>query len=58
VDAIVAVASLEYLRREFEALLSNPDFVDALPGHLLPDPASQQRLGLVMKRLQQLLVER
>ena len=47
----------EYLRHEFEALLSNPDFVDALPGHLLPDAASQQRLGLVMKRIQQLIVE-
>ena len=46
----------QYLRSEFEALLSNPDFVDALPGHLLPDAASQQRLGLVMRRMQQLIV--
>ena len=43
----------EYLSREFTALLSNRDFLDALPGHLLPDAASQQRLGLVMKRMQQ-----
>lgn len=47
----------EYLSREFGTLLSNPDFVDALPGHLLPDGASQQRLGLVMKRIQQLILE-
>jgi predicted nucleotidyltransferase len=47
----------EYLRREFAALLSNRDFLDALPGHLLPDAASQQRLGLVMKRMQQFVVE-
>jgi predicted nucleotidyltransferase len=46
----------EYLRREFAALLSNRDFLDALPGHLLPDAASQQRLGLVMKRMQQFVV--
>ena len=47
----------EYLSREFGALLSKPDFVDALPGHLLPDTASQQRLSLVMKRMQQMIVE-
>jgi len=47
----------EYLRREFAALLSNRDFLDALPGHLLSDTASQQRLGLVMKRMQQFVVE-
>ncbi len=48
----------EYLNREFETLLSNPEFVDSLAGHLLPDAASQQRLGLVMKRMQQLIIER
>lgn len=45
-----------YLSREFETSLSNRDFLDALPGHLLPDAASQQRLGLVVKRMQQLVV--
>lgn len=47
----------KYLTKEFGALLSNRDFLDALPGHLLPDSASQQRIGLVMKRMQQLVVE-
>jgi predicted nucleotidyltransferase len=47
----------QYLRREFGTLLTNPEFVDALPGHLLPDTASQQRLSLVMKRMQQMIVE-
>jgi len=47
----------EYLSREFGALLSSRDFLDALPGHLLPDAASQQRLGVVLKRMQQLIVE-
>jgi predicted nucleotidyltransferase len=45
----------DYLREEFRALLSNPDFLEALSGHLLPDAASQQRIRLVMKRMQQLV---
>jgi predicted nucleotidyltransferase len=51
----LAAADLQkYLSKEFRALLSNRDFLEALPGHLLPDSASQQRIGLVMKRMQQL----
>jgi hypothetical protein len=46
----------KYLSKEFRALLSNRDFLDALPGHLLPDAASQQRLSLVVERMQQLVV--
>jgi hypothetical protein len=46
-----------YLSGEFRTLLLNRDFGDALPGHLLPDAASQQRLSLVLKRIQQLVVE-
>ena len=46
----------KYLSKEFGALLSNRDFLDALPGHLFPDSASQQRLGLVVKRMQQLVI--
>jgi predicted nucleotidyltransferase len=54
----VALADLQqYLSREFRTLLSNRDFQDALPGHLLPDAASQQRLSLVVKRMQQLIVK-
>ena len=47
----------EYLSREFGALLSNRAFMEALPGHLLPDVSSQQRLGLVVKRMQQFVIE-
>jgi predicted nucleotidyltransferase len=51
----IAAADLrKYLREELLALLSNRDFLEALPEHLLPDSASQQRIGLVMKRMQQL----
>jgi hypothetical protein len=45
----------KYLSAELKALLSNREFLEALPGHLLPDAASQQRLYLVMKRMQQLV---
>ena len=40
-----------YLRAQFTKLLDNRDFIDAVPGHLLPDEASQQRRDLVMNRL-------
>jgi hypothetical protein len=46
----------KYLSNEFRDLLSNRDFLEALPGHLLPDAASQQRLSLVLKRMKQLTV--
>jgi predicted nucleotidyltransferase len=46
----------KYLSEQLKALLSSRDFLDALPGHLLPDAASQQRLSLVMKRMKELVV--
>lgn len=56
----VNLASTElrkYLSDEFGDLLSNRDFLEALPGHLLPDAASQQRLGLVLRRMKDLVRE-
>ena len=54
----LAPADLQkYLSDEFGALLSNRDFLDALPGHLLFDAASQQRAGLVLGRMKQLILE-
>jgi hypothetical protein len=47
----------EYLGDQFRDLLSNRDFLEALPGHLLPDAASQERFGLVIRRMKQLIVE-
>jgi len=47
----------QYLSAEFRLLLSNPEFRDALPGHLLPDAASQQRIGLVLERIHQMIIE-
>ena len=47
----------KYLSDAFRELLSNRDFVEALPGHLLPDLASQQRVGLVVERMKGLILE-
>ncbi len=41
----------EYLALQFKALLRNTVFLDALPGHLQPDPASQERLPQLMEKL-------
>ena len=46
-----------YLSNEFRSLLNERDFLEALPGHLLPDAASQQRLGLVLERIKHLVLE-
>jgi predicted nucleotidyltransferase len=44
----------EYVRREIAKLLANRGFIDALPGFLLPDSASQSRIGMVLERLHDL----
>ena len=44
----------EYVRREAAKLLGNGSFIDALPGFLLPDAASQSRIGIVLGRLRDL----
>ena len=36
-----------FLSQSFEHLLSDEDFLDSLPGHLLPDEASQARLSTI-----------
>jgi hypothetical protein len=45
----------QYLSIEFSALLAERDFLEALPGHLLPDAVSQQRVHIVLRRIQQLV---
>jgi predicted nucleotidyltransferase len=44
----------EYLSTEITGLLAAPAFIDALPGYLLPDAASQARVGTVLRRLKAL----
>lgn len=46
-----------YLSDEFVSLLATSDFLDALPGYLLPDAASQERLRIVLDRIRSLVVE-
>jgi hypothetical protein len=43
----------EYLRTEISGLLANPEFIDAVPGYLLPDAASQARVRTVLRRLEE-----
>lgn len=48
----------EFLSNEFRDLLSNCDFLEALPGHLLPDIASQERLGIVLSRMRRFVAQK
>ena len=43
-----------YIRAEIGRLLAQTGFRDALPGYLLPNAASQRRIGIVLQRLQEL----
>jgi hypothetical protein len=52
--AAASDAVREYIGREIQLLLDNPDFVEALPGFLLPDTASQARRPLLEERLRKL----
>jgi hypothetical protein len=40
-----------YIAGQCRSLLTSTDFVDALPGHLLPDPACQARITILLQRL-------
>ena len=44
----------EYIRSHIGQLLATLVFIDALPGYLLPDAASQSRIGILIRRLEQL----
>lgn len=56
VDEVTAapIRLQRYLRREFQAFLSDRRFLDSLPGHLPSDAASQQRIPKLMIRLRAL----
>jgi predicted nucleotidyltransferase len=43
-----------YLELRFAALLLDPNFVAALPGHLPGDAASQSRVPLILRRIEKL----
>ena len=45
-----------YVASEISRLLSTTQFLDAVPGYLLPDSASQARVGGLLERLRELSV--
>jgi hypothetical protein len=52
--AASGTAVRQYIATRLRRLLGTPSFVEALPGHLPGDPASQARLPLVVARLREL----
>ncbi len=46
----------QFIADTIAELLTDSDFRDSLPGHLPPDDASQQRLPIVLRRLQAIAV--
>lgn len=44
-----------YIAEETRKMISNREFMDGLPGYLLPDPASQARLGPLLKILESIV---
>ncbi|HBA82583.1 MAG TPA: hypothetical protein DCZ95_00670 [Verrucomicrobia bacterium] len=44
----------QYVAGSIKKLLNTPSFLDALPGHMLSDDASQARLPLLIERLGQI----
>jgi predicted nucleotidyltransferase len=53
-----ATSLQQFLSEEFSALLGERDFLEALPGHLLPDAVSQRRFRIVLNRMQQIIGRR
>jgi hypothetical protein len=43
-----------YLAKEIKKLLSIREFTDALRGHIQPDAASQERVGSIIARLEEI----
>ncbi len=44
-----------YIASEIDELLAAPAFLDALPGYLLPDQASQARISILLERLKKIM---
>jgi hypothetical protein len=44
-----------YIAHELRELYDTREFQDALPGHLPPDAASQERIGTVLARLEEIV---
>jgi hypothetical protein len=44
----------DFIIRSFQGFLENELFLEALPGHLLPDQASQARRSIVLERIKKI----
>ena len=44
----------DFLSQTCRTLLANDEFLDSIPGHLSPDHASQTRLPLLIRRLEEI----
>ncbi len=40
-----------FIQNQFNKMINNNQFIEALPGYLPPDTASQERIGLLKKRI-------
>lgn len=49
-----AEAVRAYIAAEIRKLLAVPEFLDALPGYLLPDQVSQARVSVLLERLKKI----
>jgi predicted nucleotidyltransferase len=45
----------EYLRQELAGLLGDDEFLEAVPGHLMGDAASQARVGVILERMSKMI---
>ena len=46
----------QYLAKRFKGFLSTRSFMDSLPGHLMPDLASQDRLPMLLERIEAIVL--
>ena len=45
----------DFIIKSFQGFLADELFLEALPGHLLPDQASQGRRSIILKRMEQIV---
>lgn len=45
----------DFIIKSFKGFLENEYFLEALPGHLLPDPASQERRSIILERIRKIV---
>jgi hypothetical protein len=55
VAEVLQTSLRQYLREAFSGLLSDRDFLEALPGHLLRDAVSRQPIRIIVDRMQQMV---